>query len=89
MALQTTATAISPFHELPGTQGYAVEAVMTSPDNITSVFAQNLTIQAQAIDEISNTQDWATLADGFNTCSNCAAIRLGVYTLLSYHVKFE
>ena len=89
VALQTTATAVSPFHELPGTDGYVVEAVMTSPDNITSVFAQNLTIQAQANDEMSNTQLWGTLADGVNTCNNCAAIRLGKYTFKSRYVKSE
>ena len=89
IVLQHPVTAYSPFHELPGRDGYAVEAVMTSLDNTTSVFAQNLTIQAQAKDEISNTQLWGTLVNGSNTCNNCAAIRLGKQTFTSCHARFQ
>ena len=53
---------------------YAVEAVMTGLDNVTSVFVQKLSIEAQRFEMEGDTLVWLAMMNGTNQCEDCASI---------------
>ena len=70
---QISTTATTAFQK-SDTSAYAVEAVVTGVDNVTSLFAQSMQIQAQTYDFSFNPGAWRTLANGSSQCSKCASI---------------
>ena len=51
----------------------AVEAILTGPDSNTSIFAANLGIEAQRIEELKGVRAWQVMENGTQSCQNCAS----------------
>ena len=70
----------------PAAGGVTVEAVLGKEDNETSLFAQSLTITAQASKTLFNTQTWGTVINGEADCTHCASVQLDHLSQLTQRV---
>lgn len=62
--------------DVPGANDYAVSAVLTGMGGTTSVFAQQLAVQAQSYTMMGNVPAWGTLPGGVDSCHDCASVSL-------------
>ncbi|KAL9118631.1 MAG: hypothetical protein Q9187_004823 [Circinaria calcarea] len=58
---------------VPGPNNYVVSAVLTGLGGVTSVFAKQLSMQAQSYQMIGNVPTWGTLPGGVESCQDCAS----------------
>ena len=64
--------------------GLAVEAVLTSSNNVTSVFANSMVMQAQLYNGV-----WRTVDDGRADCLWCASLSLTPFATTARRVKVD
>ena len=62
--------------DVPGANDATVSAVLTGTGGTTSVFAQQLAVQAQSYQMMGNVPTWGTLPGGVESCNNCASVSL-------------
>lgn len=62
----------------------AVEAVVTSVNKLTSLFAASVVMQAQAYNGV-----WRTVASGYNDCIRCSSVNLAPFPETAQRVKVD
>lgn len=62
----------------------AVEAVITSVNNRTSLFAASAVIQAQSYNGL-----WRTVTNGYNSCMRCSSLTLAPFPITAQRVKVD
>ena len=77
------------FHQQSQQPNATVEAVVTSLDNKTSVFAQRLEVEAQTADGAFGTQIWRTLVNGSSGCENCSSVDLAPFPIAAKRIKVD
>lgn len=61
---------------IAGTASMGIEAVLTSPDQGSSMYARKMQIKAQGYEKAFNTQLWRSLANGTTNCHQCTSLDL-------------
>lgn len=56
-----------------GPNNYVASAVLTGMGGVTSVFAKELSVQAQSYQMMGNVPTWGTLPRGVGSCHDCAS----------------
>ena len=70
-------------------QIWTVQAVMTEADNMTSLLAESLEMQAQTYTILSNMQLWHTMIGGSAACAECSSVALQQVPIGAQRIKAD